>query len=154
MDNIFVTVLLSFGLGLTLARLIQIDLAILRLPDRYTLPLIAAGLMMNGLRLQAVPWVYLAAAATGYLLFALIGFVFYRLRGVEGLGLGDAKLLSAAGAWLGLVALPYVILAAAVSGLIFAVLRGRNRGTSLAFGPWLALGFWCVWGVTVCIRLQ
>ena len=153
MDNLFLMALVSLGLGLTLARLIQIDLATLRLPDRYTLPLIAAGLILNAIGLQTVPWNHIAAAATGYLLFAIIGALFYRLRGHEGLGLGDAKLLSAAGAWLGLAALPYVIMIAAVSGLVFALVRGRARRSPLVFGPWLASGFWFMWVAALWVRL-
>ena len=47
---------------------------------------------------------------------------FRAVRGIEGLGLGDAKLLAAAGAWVGLAALPSVILLAAVAALTVTVL--------------------------------
>ena len=61
----------------------------------------------------------------------------------EGLGLGDAKLFAASGTWLGLPLLPYVLLIAALGGLAWALIaRAQGR---LAFGPWIALGFWCVW---------
>ena len=70
--------------------------------------------------------------------------LYRRLRGRDGLGLGDAKLLAAAGAWLGLASLPWVVLAAALLGLVLALLRaGPLRAeTAVPFGPPLALAFW------------
>ncbi len=71
------------------------------------------------------------------------------MRGREGLGRGDAKLLAAGGAWLGWEALPWVVLLAAVLGLALALLQ-RARGmaltreTALPFGPSLALAIWIV----------
>jgi len=72
------------------------------------------------------------------------------LRGREGLGQGDAKLLAAAGAWLGAYALPQVILVAALAALLAAAalrLSGREiRALSaLPFGPFLAVAIWALW---------
>jgi leader peptidase (prepilin peptidase)/N-methyltransferase len=75
----------------------------------------------------------------------------YRLiRGREGLGGGDAKLLSVAGAWVGWAALPDVVLLAAVLGLgLVAIMhiRGRtmDRLAIIPFGPCLALALWIVY---------
>ena len=123
-----------------------VDLKSLRIPDILSLPLIAAGLGMA----FAVPGVYamdyLIGALAAYLLFAGIGAAYFRLRGIDGLGLGDAKLFAAAGAWLGWQNLPVVLLLATVGGLLQAMMtRKPNRDTPLAFGPWIAFGFWAVW---------
>ena len=72
------------------------------------------------------------------------------MRGREGLGRGDAKLLAAAGAWVGVRALPQVVLAAALAGLVAAAclrLAGVRLGaqSALPFGPFLALATWLVW---------
>ncbi len=136
------------GLAIALLHLSRIDARTYRLPDRYTLPLIAAGWAVNAIMTQAVPWDAVAAAAVGYLSFALIGEVFFRWRGVEGLGLGDAKLLAAAGAWVGLRALPLVVLIAAVAGLIYVLVARRQVTGRIAFGPWLASAFLGVWIAT------
>ncbi len=64
------------------------------------------------------------------------------MRGRVGLGLGDAKLLAAGGAWLGVALLPDVLLVSALAGLCWAVGRRRSR---IAFGPFLAGGIWVVW---------
>jgi len=81
---------------------------------------------------------------------AAIAALYRRLRGREGLGGGDAKLLAASGAWLGAAALPQVILLAAVSALAAAAclrLTGIRLGihSALPFGPFLALATWILW---------
>jgi leader peptidase (prepilin peptidase)/N-methyltransferase len=89
-------------------------------------------------------------ALAGFVSFAAIAGVYRRARGREGLGLGDAKLLAAAGAWLGWQALPGVVVMAAASGLALALATALGGGklawtSRVAFGPHLALAFWLVW---------
>jgi leader peptidase (prepilin peptidase)/N-methyltransferase len=140
----------SLALGWTLLALAAIDLRHHLLPDLLTLPLIPAGL--------AVVWLVDAArlpdhavgAAAGLIGFVLIAWLYRRLRHREGLGLGDAKLLAAGGAWLGWQALPGVVALAAVVALAVALagaLAGGKLGatTKIAFGPHLALAIWLVW---------
>jgi leader peptidase (prepilin peptidase)/N-methyltransferase len=66
------------------------------------------------------------------------------------LGLGDAKLLAAAGAWLGWPALPGLVAAAAAGALAVALARAAlgerlAAATRIAFGPYLALALWLFW---------
>ena len=80
---------------------------------------------------------------------AAIAFGYRRLRGRDGLGEGDPKLLAAIGAWVGVAGLASVLLGAALAGLAWAlVLRGRGQvltaTTALPFGPFLALACWAV----------
>jgi leader peptidase (prepilin peptidase) / N-methyltransferase len=105
--------LLSSVLALALAVLSAIDLITHRLPDLITLPLTALGLIATPLVLEASPWWQVASAGLGFALMAGVAFAYTKLRGRPGLGLGDAKLLAAAGAWLGAEALPSVLLWAA-----------------------------------------
>ncbi|HYC14651.1 MAG TPA: A24 family peptidase, partial [Stellaceae bacterium] len=89
-------------------------------------------------------------AVAGFAVFWVLALLYIRVRHREGLGLGDAKLLAGAGAWLGWGALPSVVLVAAVVGLGAALtvsLAGRRVAldTKLPFGPALCLGFWLVW---------
>ena len=123
-----------------------IDMKTLRIPDILSLPLIAAGLTMA----FAVPGVsaidHVAGALAAYLLFAGVGEVYFRSRGIDGLGLGDAKLFAGAGAWLGWQALPIVLLLATAGGLIQALLSTKaERTTPVAFGPFISFAFWAVW---------
>lgn len=130
-------------LALALARLVAIDLREHRLPDRLTLPLLALGLALGAWRAGGVPGAELIGAAAGLAVFAALGSAHHALRGREGLGLGDAKLLAAAGAWLGWRPLPALVLAASLAALAWTAARGV-RGP-LAFGPWLALAFLGLW---------
>ena len=133
-------------LGWWLLALALIDLRTWRLPDALTLPLIAAGIGAAALGLlPTVDLLHaLAGAAVGYLALAGIGWAYRRLRGRDGLGLGDAKLLAAAGAWLGVESLPWLVLIAAVLGLALALVRTQpvRAETAVPFGPPLALAFW------------
>jgi leader peptidase (prepilin peptidase)/N-methyltransferase len=137
------------ALGWTLLALALIDVRHGILPDILTLPLLLAGLALAAAAQQAIPVEELIGAAAGYLAFAGVAAWYRRTRGREGLGLGDAKLLAAAGAWLGWGALPAVVAAASLSALgVVAVgaLRGRPARADLEirFGPFLCLAIWAV----------
>jgi leader peptidase (prepilin peptidase)/N-methyltransferase len=130
-----------------------IDLDTKRLPDIITLPATAV-LFLAGFGAQQVPWVERAiGAAAGYLLVRLISDAYYYLRGREGLGLGDGKLLAVVGAVLGWRAIPVTIFLGSFVGILVTVplllLRRRRRGaaegdegvryTEVPFGPYLSL---------------
>jgi leader peptidase (prepilin peptidase)/N-methyltransferase len=140
----------SVLLGGTLAVLSAIDVRTYRLPDVLTLPLLIAGLAVAwGLDLAPLWWRVLSAAI-GWGLLAGIALLYERARGVAGLGLGDAKLLAAGAAWVGGEGIPTLLLVGAVTALLFAGLgrvfgREIDRMTRLPFGPFLAVGIWCVW---------
>ena len=137
-------------LGLWLLVLGWIDVRRWVLPDLLTLPLVAAGLLAAILWAPAELVDRVAGAAAGYAALRLVGWAYRRWRGREGLGGGDAKLLAAAGAWIGVSGLPSVVLGAAVLGLIAAgamAVAGHTlrRDSALPFGPFLALATWLVW---------
>lgn len=142
--------MLSVPLGAALIALSLIDLRTMRLPDAITLPLIAAGpLAALALGWDGVLW-RVGSAAAGFLLLFAVAHGYRALRGRAGLGLGDAKLLAAAGAWLGLEGLPSVVAWGSITALVAvaaAILLGRQVEASsrVPFGPFLAFGFWVVW---------
>jgi len=135
--------------GWTLLTIAALDLRHRWLPDRLTLPLLVAGLGAGALGLMPPLGDRVIGAAAGFGSLWLLAWGFRRLRGRDGLGGGDPKLLGAIGAWLGWAALPDVVLVAALGGLaVVAVLRLLRRpvaaelplGTMLAavaFGMWL-----------------
>ena len=120
------------------------------LPDRLTLPLIPLGLAAGWAGFGPPLAERLAGAALGWTALALIAFAYVRLRGREGMGGGDPKLLGAIGAWLGAFQLPFVLLGAGLLGLA-AVLSLRLRGetvtatTRLPLGTLMALAAWPLW---------
>ncbi len=143
------------ALGWVLLTLALIDARHFLLPDLLTLPLIPAGLLVTwwGDQGAAGPMLlphHLAGAVLGFAGLAGLGWLYRRLRGREGLGMGDAKLMAAAGAWVGWAGLGSVLLWAALPALVAAVIWGRLRGRLSAdmpvpFGTFLALGFWLTW---------
>ncbi len=135
-------------LGWTLLALAAIDARHWRLPDVLTLPLLVLGLGATWWLTPDLAFDHAVAASLGYGAFALLAFAYRRWRGVDGLGVGDAKLLAAAGAWVGSQGLAPVILAASLAGLAFAAIRfGRavGRRSAIPFGPPLALATWVTW---------
>jgi leader peptidase (prepilin peptidase)/N-methyltransferase len=137
-------------LGWWLLALAWIDVRRLILPDVLTLPLIVAGLLAAAVLDPDSLAERALGAALGYLALRAVAWAYLRLRGREGLGQGDAKLLAAAGAWLGAVALPQVILVAALSALLVAAALRLSGSTmhahsALPFGPFLALAIWALW---------
>jgi leader peptidase (prepilin peptidase)/N-methyltransferase len=137
-------------LGWCLLTLAWIDARTLRLPDVLTLPLILAGLLEAiWLEPEELGERALAAAAAYTVLF-LLAWSYRLIRKREGLGMGDAKLLAACGAWLGLPAVPWVAVGGALLALMWAAVL-RLRGTRLTaglripFGPFLAAAFWVAW---------
>jgi leader peptidase (prepilin peptidase)/N-methyltransferase len=137
-------------LGWMLLALAVIDARRLILPDALTLPLIALGLAaaawLDGPRLAD----HAIGAAAGFLAFWLVAALYRLLRRRDGLGLGDAKLLAAAGAWVSWEGLPGVVFAASLSALVFflvAAFLGSDSDPArrLPFGPFLCLGIWLIW---------
>lgn len=128
-----------------------IDIRDFILPDVLTLPLIAAGLGVTALLSPNLVLSHAAAAAAGALLMWGVAWAYRRLRGRDGLGLGDAKLFAAAGAWTGPMGLPSVLLIASASGLLavltasVATKRPLSSHTKIPLGPFLSLGIWLTW---------
>lgn len=113
------------------------------LPDALTLPLIGAGIAVNAVELFATVGDALIGVITGFVVFWAIGAFYARIRKRAGLGLGDAKLLAAIGAWTGWIYLPLVIFLAALGTLAaIALRRGVKADDAVPFGPGLcAAGF-------------
>jgi leader peptidase (prepilin peptidase) / N-methyltransferase len=127
-----------------------IDLRSWLLPDVLTLPLVVAGLLIVLWLEPASLFASALGAALGYLGLRLVAVLYRMLRGRDGIGEGDAKLLAASGAWLGAALLPQVILLAASTALIAALclrLAGNRlgAGSALPFGPFLAFATWLLW---------
>ncbi len=137
-------------LGWCLLTLAAMDMRSMVLTDSLTLSLVAAGLGVSWALGTRIFYDAASGAALGFLSFALIGWLYRKLRGRDGLGLGDAKLLAAAGAWLTWPALPSVVAVAALSGLATPLARSdtgrpRRAGERLPFGPHLGAATWLVW---------
>ena len=123
--------------------LFVIDLQHRILPNVITLPGIVAGFAAS---LFLPPgWLssLIGIVAGGGILFA-IAEAYYRLRGIEGLGMGDVKMLAMIGAVLGWPLMLLTLVFASFAGSLVGVgLIASGRGgmqAALPFGTFLALG--------------
>ena len=96
-----------------------------RLPDALTLPTLWLGLIIN-IESVFVPLpLAVTGAVCGYIVIRIIHDTEVLIRSKSGIGLGDAKLLAALGAWYGPFALPVLVAGAALLTLI--VYLGRHE---------------------------
>ena len=151
---------LAAGLALIAIVIAVIDARYFIIPNELS----AAGLAL------ALVYAFVTAsdalAGVGFALLrgAVLALLFYalregyrRLRGREGIGLGDVKLAGVAGAWLGWIAMPIAIEIAALSAIaVFAVRHyaaGRPLDAALKFpfGLFLAPSIWLGWLIEVTL---
>ena len=138
-------VLLWCGFAATLVALAFIDLDTLLLPDDLTLPLMWAGIVAAALGWTPVTLgASVGGAVAGYLSLWFVFHAYRLIRGKEGMGAGDFKLLAALGAWLGWQLIPSIILLSsavgAAVGLSMIVFGRHDRNVPIPFGPYLAGG--------------
>jgi leader peptidase (prepilin peptidase)/N-methyltransferase len=108
---------LALGLGLVAAAFIDLDHMLL--PDEITLGGAALGLISVPLREGATFTDALLGAAIGFAMIWLpFIFLYERVRGRPGMGLGDAKLVMLAGAWFGWGGAVFALLAGAVQATV------------------------------------
>lgn len=114
------------------------------LPNALTLPLAFLGLTL-GLWVTDVTLADRAVGASvGYLALLAVALSYRMVRGRDGLGLGDAKLFGALGAWFGWQALPFILLFAATLGLL-AVLAAAAAGRLVSGSSRVPLGTCLAW---------
>jgi len=149
-----------FCAALVALALIDVDHRIL--PDRITLPGMGAGLLLTTIFIEPSPptvtvlrlvglqgldshFQTLAAGVIGAVvgggLLWGVGEAYFRLRGVEGMGFGDVKMMGMVGAFLGapLALLTIMIgsLVGSIVGLAFMRFTGKSRDYELPFGTFL-----------------
>lgn len=136
--------------GLIAMSMIDIDHQLL--PDSLVLPLLWVGILAH--TFGYFPSVSLTqsvlGAVIGYLALWVVNALFKLIRGIDGIGHGDFKLLALFGAWAGYQIIPVVILLSAVAGSIIGIIgmlcfKGNNK---IPFGPYLAIAGWIalLWG--------
>jgi leader peptidase (prepilin peptidase) / N-methyltransferase len=150
---LFVAAWLYFGPGLLLVSrllfacamivLFVIDLRHRILPNVITLPGIAVGLAFAFLVSPGFVDALIGAVAGGGLLL-LLAEGYYRVRGEEGLGMGDVKMLGMIGAFLGWkLMLLTLVLSSFLGSFIGLAMIASRRGSlkyALPFGTFLAAG--------------
>jgi leader peptidase (prepilin peptidase)/N-methyltransferase len=123
-----------------LAGVVWIDARHLVIPDALNAAIFATG--VGAALWTGAPSAPSAAAASvgGAAALWLVREAVSRRTGREAMGLGDIKFVAAAGVWVGLPALPAMLVIASAAGLAYAVLRRVDAGSRIPFGPFLAVG--------------
>lgn len=113
------------------------------LPDDISLPILWLGLFANIFGLFTDLESAVLGAIIGYLSLWTVYWIFKLVTKKEGMGYGDFKLLALLGAWLGVKALPIIILLSSLLGSVIGIslilLKRQTRDTPMPFGPYLAL---------------
>ncbi len=129
----------------------------LRVPDAWNLLAALGGFVVvlldawswGGDLLAALGWPAISMILCGGA-FYLLREVFFRLRGIEGLGFGDVKLAATGGIWLGWELFPVAVMIAAVGAIVWIVVavalrRGWPRERKIPFAAFLAPAIWFCW---------
>jgi leader peptidase (prepilin peptidase)/N-methyltransferase len=131
-------------LSALLVALAAIDLDHFLLPDRLTLPGLAAGLLLQPLLADGSLARGLQGALLGAGVLLLLAGLWQLARGVEGMGLGDVKMLAMIGAFLGVSGVVVTLVVSSFAGSVAGLaLIARGRGglaSKLPFGVFLAVG--------------
>ena len=117
------------------------------LPDHLTLSLLWFGLLLNSFGVWTSLTSAVHGAALGFGLLWAVNALYKLLRGREGMGGGDQKLLAALGACFGLPAIWPIILLASLGGCLQALAQYliTRKVPIVIFGPWLiiaAIAYW------------
>jgi leader peptidase (prepilin peptidase)/N-methyltransferase len=107
------------------------------LPDIITIPTLWLGLIYN-LQFGNIES-SIVGAVIGYVSLWSVFWAFKLIRGKEGMGYGDFKLFALIGGWFGWQVLPSVLLLAAIIGIVFFVIKIKDKNQEFAFGTSLIL---------------
>ena len=144
-----IATLLLFILTIFFVIIFFIDLKHFIIPNELTFPLMAIGFLKSfdpNLNKYLFPNYInsLIGGVVGYLIILFIIFAYKKLRNKEGMGLGDAKLLSAMGFWFGWISIPFILFFSSFVALGFAipslVNKSKTMSSQIPFGPYLVLG--------------
>jgi leader peptidase (prepilin peptidase)/N-methyltransferase len=133
-----------------LAAVCAIDARYGIIPDSLVVALAAGGLVQTYLLGQAELVQRCLEAIVVFALAAGFRAAYRRLRGHDGLGFGDVKFATASVLWIGIEAVPGMLLVAVLSALASLVilrLEGHDLDGkhAISFGPHLAIGLWLTW---------
>ena len=146
--GITLTTLLLMILSLSLIVIFFIDLKHFIIPNSITFPMMALGFIKSfDPNLDSIFPNYILSLLGGLLGYGIIWsitFLYKQIKKKEGMGLGDAKLLSVFGFWFGLKAVPFIIFLSSAIALIIVIpdlmKKSKTMSSQIPFGPYLIIG--------------
>ncbi len=143
------------GLACLMVAIAAVDARRFIIPDELSAAALALGLVNAAVGHPDAIGEAIAFAALrgGVMALAFFGLwaAYRRLRGRDGIGLGDVKLAGVAGAWLDWQSIPMAVEIAALAALAVCLARWLATGrsisatTRLPFGLFLAPAIWIAW---------
>ena len=146
--GISLTSILLMILGLSFIIIFFIDLKHFIIPNSITFPMMALGFIKSfDPNLNSIFPNYILSilgGLFGYGIIWSITFFYKQIKKKEGMGLGDAKLLSVIGFWFGLKAIPFVIFLSSTIALISVIpdliKKSKKMSSKIPFGPYIIVG--------------
>ncbi len=146
--SITITTLLFLILGLSFIIIFFIDLKHYIIPNILTFSLMIIGFIksfdpnLNPIFPNFIN--SLIGGIFGYLIIWSIIYFYKQIRKKEGMGLGDAKLLSAIGFWFGWISIPFVIFLSSIIALLSVIpsllKNSKSLSSQIPFGPYIIIG--------------
>jgi leader peptidase (prepilin peptidase)/N-methyltransferase len=136
---------------LILITMALIDLKYLILPDPLQTILFVTWFVFLSCQTDPFDHFITGLVGAGFAASLLLGlrYLFFKIKHQEGLGLGDVKLATIAGLWLGIQYMPWLLMIASIGTLIVILLARKTITAHIPFGPGLCAGFY----VTLFMKL-
>tara|TARA_B100000686_G_scaffold176756_1_gene183775 strand:+ start:44 stop:820 length:777 start_codon:yes stop_codon:yes gene_type:complete len=125
-----------------------IDLKYLIIPDVLNFTLISLAMVKNFIPNFQSDFTYdinqsIIGGIVGYLIIWLIIFLYKKIKNIEAMGLGDAKLMTAVGLFFGWEAVFLILFCSAILGLISVIPsllnKSKNIKSQIPFGPFILI---------------
>ncbi|MGD1524507.1 prepilin peptidase [Vibrio harveyi] len=123
-----------------------IDMKTTFIPDSLSYGLLWLGLAASLNNIVVSPSEAIVGVIVSFLALTFVAKFYQLVRGIDGMGGGDFKLLAAISAWTGAIGIPYVLLGACLLTVIFSLfagvvrkIPGLNNVKGMPFGPGLAI---------------
>ena len=144
--NSLVTLIFLYVLSLILIMIFFIDLENFIIPDVLNFSIMFIALLKNFLPNLNTSFIQeinqsIIGGIVGYLSIWIIIFLYKTIKKIDGMGLGDAKLIAGIGLLFGWQSIPFVLFISSVLGLIFVIPsllnKKKNMRSEIPFGPFI-----------------
>ena len=144
-DNLSSIIFLSI-LSLIFVVIFFIDLENFIIPDVLNFSIMVLGLLKNFIPNFNTSLIHeinqsIIGGIVGYVCIWLIIFLYKTFKKIDGMGLGDAKLMAGIGLLFGWQSIPFVLFVSSILGLIFVVpsliKKQKTMRTEIPFGPFI-----------------
>tara|TARA_B100001250_G_scaffold303847_1_gene265626 strand:- start:735 stop:1334 length:600 start_codon:yes stop_codon:yes gene_type:complete len=125
-----------------------IDLKHFIIPDILNFTLIALAILKNFIPNFESNFTYdliqsIIGGFFGYLIIWMIIFLYKKIKNIEAMGFGDAKLMTAVGLFFGPESILFILILSSILGLIFVIPsllnKTKNLRTKIPFGPYIII---------------